>query len=90
MQGGAYMTRAGVVKAWRGFGIQQRLIRARETWARRLAQPRIYTYVWAGNVASMRSLNKCGYLPYYWEKCPENGGTYIYLEKKFFERQKAA
>ncbi len=83
----AYLTRAGVVKEARGKGLQQRLIQTRVRFAKAHGAPVVRTYVWTGNIASMRSLVKCGFLPYLRTREPAaNGGSYpctfIHLERK--------
>lgn len=76
----AYLTRAGVVKLARGSGLQKRFIRLRVSHAKRQGIPRVYTYVWAGNFASQRSLISCGFRPYYLERY-ENA-SYTYFENR--------
>lgn len=81
-----YLTRAGVLKAARGGGLQQRLIHRRVAWARSAGLERVYTHVWAGNIGSMRSLAKAGFLPYYTERAECVGPnpeelTFVYFEK---------
>lgn len=82
----AFLSRAGVIKAHRGQGLQKRLIRARISWARKHGIPRLYTYVWAGNIPSFRSLCSAGFLPYYCQRYPtvQPGVkiTCVYLELK--------
>lgn len=56
----AYLARAGVLEAWRGMGLQRRLIRVREAWAKRAG------YRWmisdtTDNVPSSNNLMRCGY-----------------------------
>ena len=56
----AYLARAGVLPAWRGQGLQRRMIRVREAWARRRG------YRWmisdtTDNVQSSNNLMRCGY-----------------------------
>jgi RimJ/RimL family protein N-acetyltransferase len=75
----AYLCRAGVVKIARGGGIQRRLLRARLAYALRLRVPRVWTYVWAYNLPSLRSCLRAGMLPYFVDK-PDTH-TWIYLEK---------
>jgi len=64
-EGLAYMCRVGVLKEYRGQGLQQRLIHARVNWCRR--QKGIYgviTYTIPSNVASSNNLIKCGFKLY--------------------------
>lgn len=56
----AYLARAGVLEAWRGQGLQRRMIRVREAWARK------HGYRWmisdtTDNVPSSNNLMRCGY-----------------------------
>jgi GNAT superfamily N-acetyltransferase len=56
----AYLARAGVLEAWRGHGLQRRLIRVREAWAKKAG------YRWmisdtTDNVPSSNNLMRCGY-----------------------------
>jgi GNAT superfamily N-acetyltransferase len=56
----AYLARAGVLAAWRGQGLQRRMIRVREAWARKRG------YRWmisdtTDNVPSSNNLMRCGY-----------------------------
>lgn len=63
-QGIAYLNRAGVMQKYRGHGLQKRLIRVRLGWARRKGLTDAITYVHKDNMASMRNLIACGFLPY--------------------------
>lgn len=58
--GTAYLCRAGVLPDWRGHGLQRRLIRARERWARAAGLTRAVTDT-LHNPASANSLIRCGY-----------------------------
>ena len=62
-----YLTRAGVVKEARGAGLQRRLLRVREAYARKMGAKRTYTYVEASNYASASNLAACGYRYDYYE-----------------------
>ncbi len=59
-----FLSRAGVLPVARGGGLQKRLIRVRERWARAHGLTHTWTYVATFNVPSQRSLIGCGYLPY--------------------------
>lgn len=59
--GAYFLSRACVDPAYRGQGIQKRLIRARVRRARKLGCPRVVTYTHPGNVASINSLIACGF-----------------------------
>ncbi len=88
-----FMARAGVLPAYRGGGLQQRLIRKRVAWARAHGLVYAWTYVAAANVVSMRSLNKCGFLPYRWERVANTEGTlttFVYLSKRLQKASEAA
>lgn len=56
--------RAGVMPTFRGAGLQKRMIDFRETQMRLAGLSKAVTYTDADNAQSMRSLLKCGYLPY--------------------------
>lgn len=60
----AFLCRVGVIKAYRGQGIQKKLIRVRESWAKRKGFRYIITYVAAHNLKSANSLIACGYRLY--------------------------
>lgn len=62
-------TEAKMILSWvrpdmRGLGLQKRLIRARVRWARSCGASKIETYTWGGNLPSMRSLWRCGFVPF--------------------------
>lgn len=59
-----YMAVAGVLPAWRGKGLQRKLIRKRVAYARALGWHTVITDTMHDNVASMRSLIACGFRPY--------------------------
>jgi GNAT superfamily N-acetyltransferase len=56
-----YLCRAGVVRAYRGKGLQKRLIKVRERKARRLGWNWLITDTASYNVASSNSLLACGF-----------------------------
>jgi GNAT superfamily N-acetyltransferase len=63
MEDGIYLGRCGVVKAYRGRGIQRQMIRWRVQWAKR------YGYKWAvsdttDNIPSANNLISCGFRLY--------------------------
>ena len=60
----AYLTRSGVLSEFRGYGLQRRLIRAREMLARKLNFTKIITYTKIYNINSINNLQKCGYWLY--------------------------
>ena len=64
----------------RGRGLQRRLIRVRVRHARRIGLRRVYTYVSAPNIASMKSLVREGFEPYYF--CWEESNPFVYLERR--------
>ncbi len=57
----AFLNRAGVVRQYRGLGLQLRMIRLRERRARAEGYVRLLTYTVAGNVPSANNLIKAGY-----------------------------
>lgn len=60
----AFLCLSGVSKMYRGQGIQRRLIRAREQWARRNGKTACITYTLASNPVSSNNLIRCGYKLY--------------------------
>lgn len=55
-----FLSRAGVLRGWRGQGLQKRMIRARLAWARRNGWREAVTYTTHDNYASIASLIKAG------------------------------
>lgn len=76
----AFLNRGLVLPQARGGGLQKRLIRVRKNYARASGIDRCYSYVWSGNIPSLRSLLACGFKPYFYQKIGD--GEYIYLESK--------
>lgn len=60
---GLYLCRSGVLEEHRGHGLQVRLLRARETWARKFNVRCLLTDT-TDNLASANSLIKAGYRLY--------------------------
>jgi GNAT superfamily N-acetyltransferase len=57
-----FLSRCAVMADWRGLGLQRRLLRAREKWARtREGIEAIVTYTAADNAPSMNNLIRAGY-----------------------------
>ncbi len=77
-EGKAFLAKSGVIKAYRGSGLQKRLIRVRMSYAKEIGLYRCYTYIWAGNHASMRSLISCGLRPYYFGR--SENASWLYFE----------
>ena len=89
--GRGYLSRAGVLPEHKGHGLQRRLINVRVAWARRRGLKRVYTHVWAGNLGSMRSLIRCGFMPYHLERsegagCSRQKFSWLYLDKRLTPR----
>jgi RimJ/RimL family protein N-acetyltransferase len=63
-EGLASFTRCGVIKEYRGRGIQKLLIKARVRKAKRLGLKQVVTYVKKWNLASANSLIGCGFKLY--------------------------
>lgn len=61
--GPAHLTRAGVLPACRGHGLQRKLIAVRLRWCRRQAVPRVKTYSWKHNHPSNHNLQVMGFTP---------------------------
>jgi GNAT superfamily N-acetyltransferase len=60
--GAAFLCRAGVLPAFRGRGLQKRLIRAREAYAKKHLDKRwLVTYTLVSNPESSNSLIACGF-----------------------------
>ena len=62
--GKAFLSLAGVLAEHRGRGIQKRLIQARLRYAKKWKVHQVVTYTVVNNPESMRSLIRCGMLPY--------------------------
>lgn len=76
---------SGVLPAYRGRGIQTRLIRARLRYARACGYTRIQTYAAINNIPSQRALIKCGFQPYRFLRC-KDGAAFIHFEKELSPR----
>jgi GNAT superfamily N-acetyltransferase len=59
-----FLARCGVLPAYRGQGLQRRLIRARVAHARRIGLKTVYTYTIIRNPASSNNLIKSGFALY--------------------------
>jgi len=68
-----FLARAGVIKEFRGCGLQQRLIKVREQYLKKNGFTKVITYTKMSNITSSRNLQKCGY----WLYLPE----YEYADK---------
>ena len=78
--GVAFLSRSGVLPKARGFGLQRRLVFAREREARRAGVERMVTYTSSANIHSSNNMIRCNYRLYtpeyewglkralYWEK----------------------
>lgn len=76
-----YLCRAGVVPAYRGRGLQRRLIQVRERKARKLGWEWVVTYTVPDNYASANNLIRCGYTLYA-PAYPWGSKTSLYWRKK--------
>lgn len=75
-----FLSRAGVIRDYRGHNLQRRFIRIRERFAKKLGLEKVITYVHNKNYSSLANLIKCGYIIYE----PEYdyaGKEFIYLMK---------
>ncbi|RLI46826.1 hypothetical protein DRO61_08760 [Candidatus Bathyarchaeota archaeon] len=73
--------RCGVLPTARGQGLQKKMLRLRENFAKKKGAESIYTYVSVQNVISANNLIKVGYRVYN----PEwrwGGDDFLYVEKK--------
>lgn len=77
----AFLSRAGLLPSARGRGLQRRMVRVRERWAKDNGFERTITYVHTTNIPSLRNIMACGYLPYepYWHD--DLGCGYVCFEK---------
>lgn len=73
VNGEAFLCRVGILKDFRGKGIQKRLIRCREKYAKKNRVNDIITYVHIGNISSCNNLISCGYKMY--NPCNHWAGT---------------
>ncbi len=58
-----HLTRGYVDPDLRGRGLQRRMVRTRLAWGRREGASLAQTYTWHENIASMRTLARCGFVP---------------------------
>lgn len=77
--GTGYLHRSGVLTKHRGFGLQVRLIRVRETKARSLGQKRMVTDT-TDNIASANSLMRAGYRLF------RPAGRWAYVDSLYWEK----
>lgn len=78
---GAFLSRSGVLKEFRGQGLQKRMIRVREMEARRRGCSHIVTYTARYNMPSANSLIRSGYSLY--ESCRAWGvKDALYFQKR--------
>lgn len=63
-QPAAFLYRSGVLKDWRGYGLQKRFIKCRERQAIKDGYHRIISYTSYDNYPSANSLISCGYKLY--------------------------
>ena len=77
----SFLYRAGVLKYFRGNGLQRRMIGVREKQAKRDGYSRIVSYTSYDNIHSANNLIKCGYKLYKpkWDWGVENA---LYFEKE--------
>lgn len=60
----AFLARVGVRKSHRGQGLQKKLIKIRERFAKKMGYKRIISYTSNDNIHSANNLIRCGYLLY--------------------------
>jgi len=83
-EGAAWLCRAAVIKTHRGNGIQKRLLRAREAYARKQGATEIWTYTSTDNSASSNSLISAGFrlwVPTRWEIPGDKWSAWVYWRK---------
>ena len=61
---GCYLLRAAVNRSHRGQGLHSALVRARLDWAAEQGMKWAWTYTSSDNAASMRTLIRCGFMPW--------------------------
>lgn len=61
LNNGGFFARAGILKKYRGRGLQKKLIKAREALAVKLGLDFVETYTGIDNYASINSLTRNGY-----------------------------
>ena len=76
-----FLCRVGVAQRHRGRGLQKRLIRAREAWARAEGLRELVTYCVLWNCPSINSLIRCGYR-FYRPATKWGGKSALYLAKR--------
>jgi GNAT superfamily N-acetyltransferase len=59
-----FLSRSGVLRGYRGQGLQRRMIRVREAEAKRQGVSRLVTYTSRDNMPSANNLISCGYKLY--------------------------
>lgn len=82
--GKAVILRVGVLPSYQGQGVMRKIVRAICRHAKSQGRKVVDTYVWAENIASMRTLAKLGFLPYKGETLPTHTGdlqTFISMHK---------
>lgn len=80
-RGLGFLCRAGVIPAYRGRGLQKKLIRVREAEARQLGLGELVTYCMGSNSPSLNSLVTCGYR-FYSPATKYGGPGAVYLRRK--------
>ena len=80
-QGILFLSRSGLLRAYRGRNIQRRFIRVREQFAKRNGFKKIITYTNKENYQSMNSLIKSGY-KFYTPEYKYVGETFHYFIKE--------
>lgn len=84
-KGYVYFSSAGVDPAYRGVGLQRRMIQTRLRWAKRQGAVYVVTYARTSNYASVANLLKCGFRfakePRGWAGVEESA-YYFYFEKE--------
>lgn len=80
-----YLCRAGVLTEFQGHGLQKKLIKARERWARKQGLNSLITYTCLSAVRSPNSLIACGFKLYHPAKAWA-GGSYQWLYFRKFLR----
>jgi GNAT superfamily N-acetyltransferase len=78
-EGYVFLSRAGLLPAARGLGLQRRMIATRLAWARRQGAVAAITYVVYENPASLVNLLRCGFR--FYRPATQFAGEVHYLHK---------
>jgi len=75
-----YLSRVGVLKEFRGQGLQRRMIKLRERWAKKEGYKEIISATSRANYASSNNLIACGYKLYEPEEAWLEDGAFYFIK----------